>query len=134
MRGRWEFQRGSRGVPAASRCRGTLRLSVPVFVAERVLPPVLARFTAAHPGVHFDVHGSDDRRDAVTEAYDVALRLALGGGALVRILPGWREAPSRGAPAPWAGHAADPGKDRLRRGVLAARMEAVAGGGASADG
>lgn len=214
--------------------RGTLRITVPVYVAERVLPPVLVRFAAAHPDVRVDVHASDDRRDVVTDAYDLAIRLgplpdsslrarrligfervvcaapallagrprlrdprelarlpcllygngsqpiawsfrhrrgatrtvvvhgplrsnnlellvrlaidglgiarlpdwalapALASGALVRILPDWREAPPRGVPALWAVHAADPGKDRLRRAFLAALMEAVEGHGASA--
>lgn len=206
---------------------GTLRITVPVWVAEHMLPAVAARFAAAHPGVRLDVHASDDLRDVVTDAYDLAIRLgplpdsslrarrlvgfqriacaaptllaalpplrdprqlaalpcllygngtqpvvwsfrhrrgtarqvevggplrsnnlellirlaidglgftrlpdwalapALAGGDLVRILPGWSEAPPRGAPALWAVHADDPGRDRLRRAFLSELLEAV---------
>lgn len=55
--------------------RGTLRLTVPVWVAEHMLPAVVARFAADHPGVRLDVHASDDLRDVVTDAYDLAIRL-----------------------------------------------------------
>lgn len=55
--------------------RGALRITVPVFVAEHVLPPVIARFTAAHPDVRLDVHASDDLRDVVTDAFDLAIRM-----------------------------------------------------------
>ncbi|MBX3024110.1 LysR family transcriptional regulator [bacterium] len=207
--------------------RGTLRVTVPVFVAEQVLPRVVRRFVAAHPGVQLDVHASDDFRDVITDAYDLAIRLgplpdsslrarrlvgfqrvicaapawlaahgaprdpgrlaavpcllygsgsqrvtwslrhrrgvvrtvevagpvrsnnlellvrlavdglgitrlpdwavrdALASGALARVLPAWSEAPPRGAPALWAVHADDPGKDRLRRAFLAALLNAV---------
>lgn len=206
---------------------GTLRVTVPVWVTEHVLPAVVARFAAAHPGVRLDVHASDDLRDVVTDAYDLAIRLgplpdsslrarrlvgfqrivcaapallaahaplrdprrlatlpcllygngtqtvvwsfrhrrgtahqvevggplrsnnlellirlaidglgftrlpdwalapALARGDLVRILPGWSEAPPRGAPALWAVHADDPGRDRLRRAFLAELLAAV---------
>jgi DNA-binding transcriptional LysR family regulator len=207
--------------------RGTLRITLPVFVAEQVLPAVVPRFVAAHPGVRLDVHASDDFRDVITDAYDLAIRLGplpdsslrarrlvgfqrvvcaaptwiathgaprdparlaglpcllygsgsqpvvwslrnrrgatrqvevagplrsnnlellvrlaveglgitrlpdwavrapLASGALVRVLPEWSEAPPRGAPALWAVHADDPGKDRLRRAFLAALMDVV---------
>jgi DNA-binding transcriptional LysR family regulator len=55
--------------------RGTLRITVPVFVAERVLPPVVLRFAQEHPGVRLDVHASDDLRDVVTDAFDLAIRM-----------------------------------------------------------
>jgi DNA-binding transcriptional LysR family regulator len=55
--------------------RGTLRITVPVFVAERVLPPVVVRFAAEHPGARLDVHASDDFRDLVTDAFDLAIRM-----------------------------------------------------------
>jgi DNA-binding transcriptional LysR family regulator len=55
--------------------RGTLRVTVPVFVAERVLPAVVALFRAAHPDMRLDVHASDDVRDVVREAFDLAIRL-----------------------------------------------------------
>lgn len=53
---------------------GTLRVTLPVFVAERVLPEVVARFHRAHPSAVLDVHASDDRRDVVRESFDLAIR------------------------------------------------------------
>jgi len=55
--------------------RGTLRITVPVFVAEQVLPGVIARFHARCPEAVLDVHASDDFRDVVKEAFDLAIRL-----------------------------------------------------------
>lgn len=55
--------------------RGTLRVTVPVWIAERILPAVVAAFAAAHPGVQLDVHASDDMRDVITDAFDLAVRL-----------------------------------------------------------
>jgi DNA-binding transcriptional LysR family regulator len=60
-----------------------------------------------------------------TRLPDWALAPALASGDLVPILPGWSEAPPRGAPALWAVHADDPGRDRLRRAFLAELLEAV---------
>lgn len=210
--------------------RGTLRITVPVFVAERVLPPVIQRFTTEHPQVRLDVHASDDFRDLVADAFDLAIRLgplrdstlrarrlinfrrvvcaapaflarhgaprqpaalqalpcllygngtatvqwtlrsrrgvrrrvavngpvrtnnldllvalaeqglgvtrlptwaaetSLAAGTLVRVLPGWDSEASRDGPALWAVHAADPGKDRLRRDFLATMMEIIGAG------
>jgi len=208
---------------------GTLRVTVPVFVAEHVLPDVVRRFAAAHPAVHLDVHASDDTRDVVTDAFDLAIRLGplrdstlrtrrvasfrrvvcaapvfverhgplrdptrlaalpcllygsgvspitwsfrnrrgatrtvavqgplrsnnldllvtlaaagagvarlpdwavrapLAAGRLVALLRGWSEAPPGDQPSLWAVHAADPGKDALRRAFLALLAEATAG-------
>jgi DNA-binding transcriptional LysR family regulator len=55
--------------------RGTLRVTVPVFVAERLLPEVATRFHREHPDAQLDVHASDDFRDVVREAFDLAVRL-----------------------------------------------------------
>jgi len=55
--------------------RGSLRVTVPVFVAERVLPAVVDRFLAAEPAATLDVHASDDFRDLVRDGYDLAIRL-----------------------------------------------------------
>ncbi|MGH7785371.1 MAG: LysR family transcriptional regulator [Candidatus Binatia bacterium] len=206
---------------------GTLRVTVPVFVAEHVLPAVAQRFAAAYPGAHLDVHASDDLRDMVSDAFDLAIRLGplrdstlrarrlvsfrrvvcaapafvqrhgalrdpahlaalpcllygsgvqpitwrflnrrgtvravavqgplrsnnldllvglaaagagvarlpdwavrapLAAGRLVAVLPGWREAPPGDQPSLWAVHAADPGKDTLRRAFLALLAEAT---------
>jgi DNA-binding transcriptional LysR family regulator len=40
-----------------------------------VLPPVVMRFSAEHPGVSLDVHASDDFRDLVTDAFDLGIRM-----------------------------------------------------------
>ncbi|MBL8684166.1 MAG: LysR family transcriptional regulator [Myxococcales bacterium] len=55
--------------------KGTLRVTVPVFVAEQVLPPVIEAMCAEHPEVALDIHGSDDVRDLVSEGFDLALRM-----------------------------------------------------------
>lgn len=55
--------------------KGTLRVTVPVFVAERVLPAVIEAMCREHPEVSLDVHASDDFRDLVTEGFDLALRM-----------------------------------------------------------
>jgi len=67
LRDRLAAQRGA--------AEGTLRVTVPVFVAERVLPRVVERFHRAHPSAALDVHASDDVRDVVKEAFDLAVRL-----------------------------------------------------------
>jgi DNA-binding transcriptional LysR family regulator len=207
--------------------RGTLRVTVPVFVAERVLPPVVVRFARDHPGVRLDLHASDDVRDVITDAFDLAIRMgplrdsalrarrlvnfqrvvcaapafverhgaprepaalrrlpcllygngtqpvawtfrnsrgarervevngpvrtnnldllvalaeaglgvtrlptwaarpSLASGALLPLLARWGQDPPRGGPALWAVHAADPGKDRLRRDFLATLIDAI---------
>jgi len=55
--------------------RGTLRVTVPVFVAERILPAVTASFLRAQPEATLDVHASDDFRDVVKDGFDLAIRL-----------------------------------------------------------
>lgn len=55
--------------------RGTLRVTVPVWIAERILPAVVAAFAEQHPDVQLDVHASDDVRDVITDAFDLAVRL-----------------------------------------------------------
>lgn len=55
--------------------RGTLRISVPVFIAEHVLPEVLAVMRLENPDVLMDVHASDDFVDLVNEGFDLALRM-----------------------------------------------------------
>lgn len=52
----------------------TLRVTVPMIVAERVLPIALPRVMARHPAALVDVHASDDRVDVVGGAYDLAIR------------------------------------------------------------
>jgi DNA-binding transcriptional LysR family regulator len=54
---------------------GTLRLTVPVFVAEQLLLAALRRFGETHPQVTIDVHASDDNRDLIREGFDLAIRM-----------------------------------------------------------
>ncbi len=53
---------------------GTLRLTVPVFVAEHLLPAAVVAFTAAHPDVRLEVHASDDVVDLAASGFDLAVR------------------------------------------------------------
>ncbi|MCU0654712.1 MAG: LysR family transcriptional regulator [Polyangiaceae bacterium] len=71
--GEEEALRGQLGEVRAA--RGALRVTVPVFVAEQVLPPVIAAMREEHPEISLDVHASDDLRDLVKEGFDLALRL-----------------------------------------------------------
>lgn len=54
---------------------GTLRVTVPVFVAEQLMPAALCRFSETHPQVLVDVHASDDNRDLIREGFDLAIRM-----------------------------------------------------------
>lgn len=53
---------------------GTLRLTVPVFVAEHILPDAIAAFAAEHPQVRLDVHAGDDVMDLGASGFDLAVR------------------------------------------------------------
>ena len=54
---------------------GRIRLSGPTTLGIRRLPAVIARFTAAHPGVIFEMSLSDRRVDLVAEGFDLAVRV-----------------------------------------------------------
>jgi DNA-binding transcriptional LysR family regulator len=54
--------------------RGTLRLNVPVIVAMKILPPIVARFLAAHPGVTLEIAANDDLIDVVRVGFDAGIR------------------------------------------------------------
>jgi DNA-binding transcriptional LysR family regulator len=54
---------------------GTLRITVPVFVAEQLLLRALRKFGETHPQVVIDVHASDDNRDLIKEGFDLAIRM-----------------------------------------------------------
>lgn len=54
---------------------GRIRLSGPTTLGIRRLPPVIARFTAAHPGIIFEMSLSDRRVDLVAEGFDLAVRI-----------------------------------------------------------
>ncbi len=53
---------------------GSLRVTAPVLVAQRVLTPVALEFLATWPEVQFDIASTDRVVDVVGEGFDVALR------------------------------------------------------------
>ena len=53
---------------------GIVRLSVPVFMAQTMLAPVLTKFVAAHPDVSLVVHSGNQKVDLVAEGFDLAIR------------------------------------------------------------
>ena len=54
---------------------GRIRLSAPTTLGIRRLPAVIARFTAANPGIVFELSLSDRRVDLVAEGFDLAVRV-----------------------------------------------------------
>lgn len=54
---------------------GRLRLSAPTTLGIRRLPPIIARFTATHPGVIFEMSLANRRVDLVAEGFDMAVRI-----------------------------------------------------------
>jgi DNA-binding transcriptional LysR family regulator len=54
---------------------GRIRLSAPTTLGIRRLPAVIARFTAVHPGIVFEMSLSDRRVDLVAEGFDLAVRI-----------------------------------------------------------
>jgi DNA-binding transcriptional LysR family regulator len=66
--------------------RGTVRVSVPVTLAQTTLGPILPRFLAAHPHVRLEMQVTNRVVDLVQEGIDVALRVRSGlddSGSLV---------------------------------------------------
>lgn len=55
--------------------RGLVRVSVPVTLAQEVLPRVLPEFLERYPEVRVQVHVSNRRIDLINEGFDVALRV-----------------------------------------------------------
>lgn len=54
---------------------GRLRLAAPTTLGVRRLPAIIARFTATHPGVVFEMSLANRRVDLVSEGYDMAVRI-----------------------------------------------------------
>ena len=54
--------------------RGTLRLNVPLVVAQVILPSIAARFLADHPGVTLDVTSDDSFIDVLAAGFDAGVR------------------------------------------------------------
>lgn len=55
--------------------QGTVRVSCPVLLSERVLAPMIARFMAAHPKVRVRVEATGRRVDVIEEGFDMAIRV-----------------------------------------------------------
>jgi DNA-binding transcriptional LysR family regulator len=53
---------------------GTLRLNVPTAVAELVLPPILAKFMAAHPAIRVEVSAENSFIDVLAAGFDAGIR------------------------------------------------------------
>lgn len=62
-------------VAAPGPLSGRIRLTGPTTVGIRRLPAVIARFTAANPGIIFEMSLTDRRVDLVAEGYDLAVRI-----------------------------------------------------------
>ena len=57
---------------------GSLRISAPVALAQRVLKEPLTSFIMKHPGIHLHVELSDRFVDLVGEGFDLAIRIGQG--------------------------------------------------------
>jgi DNA-binding transcriptional LysR family regulator len=53
---------------------GSLRLNVPTIVARRILPPLVARFLVAHPGIRMEVVAEDNFIDVLAAGFDAGVR------------------------------------------------------------
>lgn len=53
---------------------GTLRLNVPSIVAHYILPSIVCRFLAAHPGIRLDITASDTFIDVLAAGFDAGIR------------------------------------------------------------
>src|ERR1700756_765912 len=53
---------------------GTLRLNVPSIAAREILPALLSRFLAAHPGITVDVGTNDTFIDILAAGFDAGIR------------------------------------------------------------
>lgn len=55
---------------------GELRVSAPLSLGIRLLPPALARFRSLHPGLRLSLNLTDRFVDVVAERFDMALRVS----------------------------------------------------------
>ena len=61
-------------VAESGQVSGTLRLNVPGIVSWYILPPIAARFLAAHPGVRLEVTTQDEFVDVLAAGFDAGIR------------------------------------------------------------
>lgn len=69
--------------------RGLLRFSAPEVMASQLLPQVLARLAADHPGLRFDVSYSDTILEPIREKLDFAIRGAFPSSSELIGVPLW---------------------------------------------
>lgn len=55
--------------------RGTLRISIPAGIGDRLILPVLARFLASYPGISLDIVATDEIVDLDKTRIDLSIRL-----------------------------------------------------------
>ena len=55
--------------------RGVVKASVPVGVAQQLMPKLLPEFLARYPDVRVQLHVSNRRVDVINEGFDVAIRV-----------------------------------------------------------
>lgn len=53
---------------------GTLKLNVPIIVAQKILPPIINRFLAAHPGITLEISAIDTFIDVLAAGFDAGIR------------------------------------------------------------
>ncbi|KXV05045.1 LysR family transcriptional regulator [Caballeronia megalochromosomata] len=53
---------------------GTLRLNVPRIVSREILPPIVARFLASHPGIKLEISATDTFIDVLAAGFDAGIR------------------------------------------------------------
>ena len=55
--------------------RGVIRLSVPVSIAQQMMPRLMPEFLAKYPQVRVQLHVSNRRVDLINEGFDLAIRV-----------------------------------------------------------
>ena len=53
---------------------GTLKLNVPIIVAQKILPPIINRFLAAYPGITLEISAIDTFIDVLAAGFDAGIR------------------------------------------------------------
>ena len=59
----------------SSEPRGTIRVSLPVSIAQEMIPRLMPEFLAKYPQVRVQMHVSNRRVDVINEGFDLALRV-----------------------------------------------------------
>ncbi|CAN7300128.1 LysR family transcriptional regulator [Phyllobacterium sp. LjRoot231] len=53
---------------------GTLKLNVPIIVAQKILPPIINRFLTAYPGITLEISAIDTFIDVLAAGFDAGIR------------------------------------------------------------